>query len=267
MFSIFLFFSLLTSPLSPLCSPCDISALSSHPNVVKLLGYTENPYCLITPLYQGDLHTLISLRQKHQYTSLDAADILYHMVSGVQAVHAIGVAHRDIKPKNFLLEPRPDHQPSSTPGEWSSFPYRVRICDFGVCYVDPNKSKTLLRLLNIFGVSIRYAPPEVFTTFAFNISAVSLQDFQLADMYSLGISLWELLHRVEPWKGRSAEEIQNVVVKDERPPLSLDPARDPKLVYFLKVVATCWQQDPSARSSLMEILGHFSALYLQTPLK
>lgn len=128
--------------------------MSYHPNIIKLLGYTESPNCIITPLYKGDLNSLIHVKSKHSYTSLEAMDIVAQMVAAVDAVHSIMAAHRDIKPSNFLLEPR-TVRPGMGFGEWSSFPYKVRLCDFGICYIDSDQAKPILQVYNQFGFSAR----------------------------------------------------------------------------------------------------------------
>ena len=102
------------------------------------------------------MHSLIQLRKQHSYNSLDAMDIVQHLISAMEAVHSLGLAHRDIKPKNLLLERRaqPDHR-SNIPGEWSNFPYRLKLCDFGICFVDTTNISTNQKFLNVFGVSLK----------------------------------------------------------------------------------------------------------------
>jgi len=52
----------------------------------------------------------------------------------------------------------------------------------------------------------RYAAPEVFTRLSKN-DAGDLEDFQMADVYSFGILVWEALHRQIPWGEKTESEV------------------------------------------------------------
>lgn len=189
---LFFFFFRLTFLVSLCCS-----SLSYHQNIIRLVGYTEAPNAIITPMYQGDLNSFIHLPQ-HKYTSLDAMDMVQNIIAGMEAIHSLGLAHRDIKPGNCLLERRPVPDPkNSLPGEWSSLPYRVRLCDFGVCFVGSQNAVVGQKFKNVFGVSLRYAAPEILLRFS--RGGGTLEDFQMADVYAFAILLWELVHRSPPW--------------------------------------------------------------------
>jgi len=78
------------------------------------------------------------------------------MASAFETIHGIGVAHRDIKPKNILLKKRDPHPDRDIPGEWSSFPYKAVICDFGICYIDSVEAVTTIEATNLFGISYKF---------------------------------------------------------------------------------------------------------------
>jgi len=85
-----------------------------------------------------------------------ASDLFESSITSV--IHGTGMAHRDVKPKNLLLERR-DLAGSTLkiPGQWSKFPFSVRICDFGVCFVDQSQKLTPGKFRNSFGVSYRFS--------------------------------------------------------------------------------------------------------------
>ncbi|KAL0479016.1 hypothetical protein AKO1_007921 [Acrasis kona] len=85
-----------------------------HQNVITILDYftehtsTFQRFCLVTPHYQGgDMDALLS-RARLQNQNIPAPVVLriaHQLASGLEVIHAKGIIHRDIKPKNIYLTP------------------------------------------------------------------------------------------------------------------------------------------------------------------
>lgn len=93
-------------------------AMLNHQNLVKLLDVFETPtkVHLVFELLSGG--TLLDHVAKHGGKPLpeaEARDLLWDVVSGLSAIHAIGIVHRDLKLQNIMLDER----------------RRAKICDFG----------------------------------------------------------------------------------------------------------------------------------------
>jgi len=232
-----------------------MNSLLFHPNVVLLLGYTEAPNCIVTPLYEGNLSDLIHGKDK-QYTTLHAADIVYQICSAMNALHARGVAHRDVKPPNILLEREKPHLDEKKPGKWSDFGFNIRLGDFGICYVDQKEMGKDLKISNVFGFSYQYASPELLS----GLKRLSLEDYEQSDVYSFGVCLWELLHREYPWPGLSSQEITEKVIQNQRPEIILVEGQDRMLIYFLPLIKSCCYQDPYSRTNFKSILIQLKGL-------
>jgi len=99
-----------------------LSSLQKTPYVVKIFAYTRNPNTIVTPVYLGDLSSLIHNKAAHKYNSRDALDMANQLILGMREIHSIWVAYRDFKPKNVLLE-------ANDQGG-----FILKISDFGVCY-------------------------------------------------------------------------------------------------------------------------------------
>ena len=124
-------------------------ALSFHPNIAKLVGYTDvAPRTVITKLYPTDLFRYLHMQDdKEQLES----HLLLHLCSGIAAglaaIHALKIAHRDMNSPNVLL---------AEPKAGAAFPEPV-IADFGIARALEDNS----RFESVNGYSPRYAAPEV----------------------------------------------------------------------------------------------------------
>jgi hypothetical protein len=123
-------------------------ALSFHPNIAKLIGYTESPKTMVTKLYPTDLfHYLHMQDDKEQLESHLLVHLASGIVAGLAAVHTVNVAHRDMNAPNILL---------AEPKEGNVFPDPV-LADFGISRASEDNS----RFESVNGYSPRYAAPEV----------------------------------------------------------------------------------------------------------
>ena len=178
-------------------------ALSFHPNVVKLVGYTESPNTIVTKLYPTDLFRYLHMQDDHNQLQ---SHLLLHMSSGIMAglaaVHSIKVAHRDISAPNILL---------AEPKAGAVFPDPI-ISDFGISRALENNA----RFESVNGYSPRYAAPEVINRVQIKSAASSLEEDQAADMYSVGVVLWEVLARRVPWDGYANSDIEDAVRTGQR---------------------------------------------------
>jgi len=268
-----------------------IFALQESPNVIKLLGFTQNPNTLVMPLYLGDLTTLIHDSTRHKYSFADVLTMIKQVISGLRAIHAAKVAHRDFKPKNILLAPKETEErgnssalqkPFSTAPTSSSFPYILQITDFGVAYLEPKNNELAktdavqgLKVINKFGLSYPYAAPEMFQHISDPSSSSNLESFQRADIFSFGVTLWELIHRQMPWAGngirKTPKEIETAVISGNRPPITFElnpPTTEiPQISIALQWIKECWDQDPSQRPTAEGIAKQLPLLLQENDVK
>jgi len=209
-------------------------SLAFHPNIIKLLGYTESPRTIVTRLYPTDLFRYLHAQDdKAPLESFLLLHLCSGMVASVAAAHSMGIAHRDIKSPNFLMqEPKPG----------SPFPDPI-LCDFGLARLSDDESK----FDSIKGISPRYAPPEVFARVHLKHSSNTLEDDKQSDVYSLGVVMWETMARLIPWDGLSNEDIELHVRGGARvPELEVDE-QDETLVTLNKLINNALQVAPERR--------------------
>jgi serine/threonine protein kinase len=149
-------------------------ARSVHPNVVALHdlvcadGFT---FIVMDIVHGGTLRDY--MQQWHDWR--EVVRLFIQAARGLEAVHAAGLAHGDVKPANVLV----------------SFDGRVQIADLGVARMsfvdDPAPGGTPL-----------YMAPERLT---------GARASAAADQFSLFVALWEALYGVLPWPSNSADVI------------------------------------------------------------
>ena len=146
-----------------------------HPNIVSIVdrGKASNTYYLVMEFVDGP-----SLRERMREPDFDVAKVLVTMLQVTRAIdyaHHRGVIHRDLKPENILF----DEQAGGLP----------KVTDFGLAGFDQQNADTP-RNLNLtqthvaMGTAAYMAPEQ-----AVDAKSVGPR----ADVYSLGVMLYELL--------------------------------------------------------------------------
>jgi len=172
-----------------------------HPNIVNLLDYLEdeNGMYLIMEYIQGqDLDEYINNTTGPMPEEV-AIPIMQQILSAFSYAHDKKIVHRDIKPANILISPNGG----------------VKVLDFGIARLlgenDQNLTKTGTQMGTVF-----YMSPE-------QVQGKKVD--QLSDIYALGVTFYQMLTGINPYKGLTTDyEVYNKIVKEELPdPLSIYP--------------------------------------------
>ncbi len=167
-----------------------------HPNVVRVYDFVTTPdecYVCMELAERGDLAELLE-KQDAPLNPKTALNIIRQVLSGLDALHASGIIHCDIKPENLLLT---DEQ-------------TIKIADFGIASL-PTDRKSAEDIARGVG-TLDYLAPEVLNGTGYSPSI---------DLYSAGVTLYVLLTRSSPFaEGTLTEQIE-AKMKGRRIPLSL----------------------------------------------
>ena len=154
-------------------------------------------------------------------------DLAQQVARCLEALHAQGAVHRDVKPENLMLTPDDE----------------VRLMDLGIACVLDEMAR--LTSTGRFLGSPHYAAPEQFEGAREVVPA--------SDLYSLGVVLYEAVTGVQPFAAEGMAAIMRRHLEHEPPRLR---ELDPQLTRFLEEVVACLlEKEPARRFASAEQLA------------
>ena len=215
----------------------------NHPNIVPVYEAGEaGPVCFIASAYSPGITLATWLRRRETPASWRlAAGLVATLADAVEHAHRRGVLHRDLKPSNVLLE-LPEGADTAVPGDTEDLV--PRVTDFGLAkLVDQGASANATLNPTQAGVLLgtpSYMAPEQADG---KPGAVG----PAADIYSLGVILYEILTGRPPFQEDSVlETLVLVRTQDPLPPRKLRP----RLPRDLETICLhCLHKQPESRYS------------------
>ena len=202
----------------------------NHPNIVTIydIGQSDSTYYIASELVEGQ-----NLREQMQTVSLDlpaVLDIVIQVATALAAAHDKGIMHRDIKPENVMI--RHDGY--------------VKVVDFGLAklidtFAAPTSTNapTLQRVETAEGLVIgtaTYMSPE---------QARGLPVDARTDIWSCGVTLYEMLTGHTPFAGTSVAEVMSHILDHEPAPLARYMTDPPAEIQ--RIVNKALKKNPSER--------------------
>src|SRR5215813_8655028 len=177
-----------------------------HPNAISVTDFgqtSEGVDYIVMELLEGRTLREILSREAPLETAR-AISIMLQTAAAVAAAHEAGIIHRDLKPSNILLTQSADQ------------PAVVKVLDFGIATFTPDDDDedmtTLSHTNSVIGTP-RYMSPEQYN---------GQELTPAADVYSLGVILYEMLTGMVPFSGSTPAEIAQKHANDPpHPPREL----------------------------------------------
>lgn len=192
------------------------SAGLTHPNIVSVYDVCEDDgrYFIVMELVEGiTLKEYINLNGRLNMTQ--AIDFSIQIASGLEAAHEHHVIHRDIKPQNIIV---------SKSGN-------IKVTDFGIA-----KAATSTTMSTTGIGSVHYISPE---------QARGGYSDERSDIYSLGITMYEMVTGRVPFEGDTNVAIALMHIQNDMiPPRQLYPDIYPS---FEKIILKASQKKPERR--------------------
>lgn len=200
-----------------------------HDGIVDVtdLFLVDGQPCIVMELLSGET---LAARLAHGPLSIDVVvEIGIAVADALGAAHAAGIVHRDLKPDNIMLV--------------SSSPLRLKVLDFGVA-----KLGTTLRERGLTAAGAIVGTPEFMAPEQLAGTAVDHR----ADVYALGIVLFQMLTGTLPFAGRSFGDwvVQHMTVP--APDVRQRVAEVPRPLAAL--IASMLEKDRDARPASMAVV-------------
>jgi serine/threonine-protein kinase len=208
----------------------------AHEHIVEVFDFVQSQQ---PPVVYGVMELLngetLSARLAARAPSLDSVVRIGQQISqALQAAHAVGVVHRDLKPDNVFLVTR---------GGRDDY---VKVLDFGVAKLAQPLGTSSVVVSTSSGSVIgtpRYMSPE---------QAAGLEAEPSADVYALGVILYELLAGKVPFGSLSFGQLAADIITKPPPPLPDRSAGGERIPPALAdLVEACLEKQTSARPPSM----------------
>lgn len=206
----------------------------SHPNIVGIydVGEENGMYYIVMELVDG-ITLKKYIEEKGKLSVKEAVGIALQIANGLEAAHSNHIIHRDIKPQNILIA-----RDGTT-----------KVTDFGIAKAASSNTITA----NAMG-SVHYISPE---------QARGGYSDEKSDIYSLGVTMYEMLSGTLPFNGESAVAIALAHIQEEAVPLAALDATIPKGIS--NIVNKCMQKKTELRYSCVADLIADLKMFLQDP--
>lgn len=209
-------------------------ACLSHPNIVGVydVGQEEDMHYIVMEFVDG-ITLKKYIERKEKLSVREAVGITLQIANGLEAAHTNHIIHRDIKPQNILI---------SKDGT-------AKVSDFGIAKAASSNTITA----NAMG-SVHYISPE---------QARGGFSDEKSDIYSLGVSMYEMLSGTLPFTGESAVAIALAHIQEDATPLDAIDATIPH--GLSNIVAKCMQKKTELRyTTVMDLIADLK-MFLQDP--
>mmetsp|Transcript_10527 Transcript_10527/g.23171 ORF Transcript_10527/g.23171 Transcript_10527/m.23171 type:complete len:952 (+) Transcript_10527:63-2918(+) len=184
----------------------------------------------------GTLRKLCKQPRTHTEGILEATEIFLEIAQALEYLHERRIVHGDLTPNNVMLQSQPTRKG-----------FVCKVCDFGRARIfDADTQEIMTRTMG----TVTHMPPELFVT---NIESCVLTP--RADVYALGIVMYEVIAGKQPYAGLSPPQVVLRVASGKR--LELPKEVTPELVTLYRSCVARQSQDRPQSPDLVRSIEQF----------
>ncbi|HSS75758.1 MAG TPA: protein kinase [Thermoanaerobaculia bacterium] len=207
------------------------AAVLDHPNIGTIyeVGERDGRRFIAMALYDGEtLAARLARSAVHQLAPSEAAATAGQLASALEAAHAAGLVHRDLKPDNIMI---------LRDG-------RVKLIDFGLARWEGSSRMTEQGLA--VGTAAYMAPEQLRNQ---EVGAA-------ADLWALGVVIYEMVAGHHPFGGERQGMVHNILYES---PVPLGKACESVPPVLAAIVERCLSQEPRDRPSAAGVIAELQA--------
>jgi serine/threonine-protein kinase len=197
----------------------EIGVKLNHPGVMKVYnGEKRSRIYMVMEWVDGKLLRRM-LGPSHKLPVDRAIYLTIQVLRALEYVHANGVVHRDLKPENIMVDADDN----------------IKLIDFGIAGNEGSRRLTFAKLSNVMGTPDYISPEQV----------KGKRGDGRADLYAIGVMLYEMLTGKMPFEGPNQFAIMNErLLNYPKPPREIDPTITPELQ---EIIYRALERDPANR--------------------
>jgi serine/threonine-protein kinase len=197
----------------------EIGVKLNHPGVMKVFdGEKRSRVYMVMEWVEGKLLRRM-MGPQHKLPVDRAVYLTVQVLQALDYIHKNGVVHRDLKPENIMVD-ADDH---------------IKLIDFGIAGNEGSRRLTFAKLSNVMGTPDYISPEQV----------KGKRGDGRADLYAVGVMLYEMLTGKMPFEGPNQLAIMNErLLNNPVPPREVDPTITPELQ---EIIYRAMERDPAKR--------------------
>jgi serine/threonine-protein kinase len=207
----------------------------NHPNILTIfeIGQTDSTYYIATEFIDGE--TLRQYLWRDPVKVDEALGIAIQIAMALEAAHAAGIVHRDVKPENIML--RHDRFVRDR---------FVKVLDFGLAKL--TEPDPLLPNAEAVTIPITHTSPGAVLGTSGYMSPEQAQGESIdprSDIFSLGVVLYEMVAGHAPFKGPTESHVRVSIIDHDPEPLTTQSGEVPRQLE--RIVSKALAKDKSKR--------------------